>query len=534
MAPDMTARSIAVGSTSYPLVLPNIRDPRLHVAAVIITVHVLGQVGLHFRVSVPQILAAILTTAIIEIALTFRTSRAFVWPASAMLTGSGVALILRVIGTPPDQPWYTGDWWVFAGVAAFSLLTKYVIKYRGSHVFNPSNIGLVVAFLVLGSQRVEPLDFWWGPLTIWLAIAYTVIVGGGLLITRRLKLLGLAATFWLTLAVGIGLLAGSGHCMTANWAFSPVCGVDFWRVIVTSPEVLIFLFFMITDPKTTPGGRVGRIVFGFLVAVVGTLLVAPQTNEFGTKVALLSGLVAVCAFRPLLDRVLPEPKSAADELRGFATRLATGGGGAGHGAVRGAGRLALALVLVLALGVGIVAAGAPARLPVYDTATVLSSVPHQVDPATFPPITIGQDVTDWNHTIEGQGARDIVVTMAENLEIENQAVLRRDPSILGAVDHGDRLAEMQDRIASVAAAGDAVIRHYRFDSLKMALVIPFGMQTGLSLGVTGTGQVTEDTYDAAGGLVGSRTVPFERTFILRRATGDRWLNVGVRPEEQTP
>ena len=81
-----------------------------------------------------------------------------------MLTGSGVALILRVVGTPPDDPWNTYAWYVFAGVAAFSLLTKYVIKYRGTHVFNPSNIGLVVAFIVLGETRIEPLDFWWAPL----------------------------------------------------------------------------------------------------------------------------------------------------------------------------------------------------------------------------------------------------------------------------------------------------------------------------------------------------------------------------------
>ena len=109
----------------------------------------------------PQILAAILTCAILEVALTFRQSRAFVWPASAMLTGSGVALILRVVGTPPDDPWNTYAWYVFAVVAGLSLLSKYVIRYRGSHVFNPSNIGLVVAFVVLGSSRVEPLDFWW-------------------------------------------------------------------------------------------------------------------------------------------------------------------------------------------------------------------------------------------------------------------------------------------------------------------------------------------------------------------------------------
>src|SRR5262245_61387311 len=191
-------RTLTIGGTAYPLFLPSIRDPRLHVASVIITVHVLGQVGLGFWVSVPQILAAILTCAILEIAITFQQSRAFVWPASAMLTGRGVALILRVVGTPPGQPRSTYAWYVFAVVAGLSLLSKYVIKYRGSHVFNPSNIGLVVAFLVLGSSRAEPLDFWWAPLNIWMLAAYAVITIGGLLITRRLRLLGMPAPFWLT------------------------------------------------------------------------------------------------------------------------------------------------------------------------------------------------------------------------------------------------------------------------------------------------------------------------------------------------
>ena len=105
--------------------------------------------------------------------------------------------------------------------------------------------------------------------------------------------------------------------MTANWAFAPVCGADFWRVIVTSPEVLIFLFFMITDPKTVPAGAVGRIVFGVLVAVASVLLMAPQTDEFGTKVGLLAGLVVMCAIRPVLDRFLPAAHTAADDLRAF-------------------------------------------------------------------------------------------------------------------------------------------------------------------------------------------------------------------------
>ena len=230
-----------------------------------------------------------------------------------------MALILRVVGTPSDDPWNTYAWETFAIIAGLSLLTKYVIKYRGSHVFNPSNIGLVVAFLVLGMTRVEPLDFWWGPLDFWMILAYAVILTGGLLITRRVRLLEMAAAFWLTLAVGIGLLSASGHCMVANWSFTPVCGTDFWRVIMTSPEVLIFLFFMITDPKTSPTGRVGRIVFGTLVGVTCTLLMAPQVDEWSTKVGLLTGLLALT--QPRNDRELAALQSEIMGVRREIERL---------------------------------------------------------------------------------------------------------------------------------------------------------------------------------------------------------------------
>ncbi|HEU4918392.1 MAG TPA: hypothetical protein VFT20_01555 [Candidatus Limnocylindrales bacterium] len=523
----MTARTLTLGTTSYPVVLPNLRDPRLHVAAVIITVHVLGQVGLRFQVSVPQILAAILTCAILEVALTFRQSRSFVWPASAMLTGSGVALILRVVGTPTDDPWSFHAWYVFAAVAGLSLLTKYLIRYRGSHIFNPSNIGLVVAFLVLGSARAEPLDFWWAPLNVWMIAAYGVIIVGGLLITARLRLLGLAVTYWLALSVGVGLVAASGHCMTARWAFAPVCGFDFWRVIVASPEVLVFLFFMITDPKTVPVGQVGRIVFGLLVGVASTLLMAPQTDEFGTKVGLLASLAVLSVARPFIELVMPEPRTADDDIGRFARQLVVD---AGRGPGAGVARVGLVAAAVAVVGVGIVAAGSPARgLVRPEAAEILDRVPHQVDPATFPAITVGRDVADWNHEIAGPGAREIVLTLAENLELENQALLRGDESILAAVDHGDRLIEMQERLRSASATGRTVVARYTFDALELRLMAPFGKQDGLSLGVDGTGTLVEETYDAAGNLATRTERPFDLTFVMRRATGARWLNVAVLP-----
>jgi Na+-translocating ferredoxin:NAD+ oxidoreductase RnfD subunit len=523
--PTPASRHLTIRGVAYPLILPSARDPRLHVAAVIITIHVLGQVGLGFWVSVPQILAAIVTCAVLEVAITFRQSKALVWPASAMLTGSGVALILRVVGTVPGDPWSTYAWYVFAIVAGLSLLSKYVIRYRGSHVFNPSNIGLVVAFVVLGSARVEPLDFWWAPLNVWMLIAYAVIIVGGLLITRRLHLLVLAATFWVALTVGVGILAASGHCITARWAFAPVCGADFWRVIVTSPEVLIFLFFMITDPKTVPAGFVGRVVFGLLVAAASTLLLAPQTNEFGTKVGLLAGLVVVCAARPLLDRVLPQPGSPADDLRRVASSVLMGDGTTLR-LPRVAAGVALAVAAALVLGAGIVLAGTPARQVVGpDTSELLSGVPHQIDPATLPTITV--NVEAWNNETAGPIAQGILVTLAEDLELENQALLRGDPGILTAVDHGDRLREMQNRLQEARASGTTPIAHYAFDSVHVVVIEPFGVQTGGSIGLESRGTVTNETYSSSGALLDRQTSPFQLTFAVRRPTGDRWLIVAV-------
>ncbi|HEY4228489.1 MAG TPA: hypothetical protein VGM49_09125, partial [Candidatus Limnocylindrales bacterium] len=514
-----------------PVVLPNIRDPRLHVASVIITVHILGQVGLGFWVSVPQILAAILTTAVLEVAITFRQTKSFVWPASAMLTGSGVALILRAVGTPPGDHWSLFAVPLFATVAGLSLLSKYVIRYRGVHVFNPSNIGLVLAFVIIGTTRVEPLDFWWAPLNVWMIAAYVVIIGGGVLITRRLHLLPLAAAFWLALNAGVALLSASGHCIVTSWSFAPVCGFDFWRTIVASPEVMVFLFFMITDPRTIPAGRVGRVLFGVLVAAVSTLLMAPQTDEFGSKVGLLAGLMVISAVRPWLERLFPEPKSAADTFRAFADRVA-GGGRPAPGLAPRLGRVGLALVVLFAFGAGVVAAGDPARGLVVgsNSAEVLARLPAQVDPATLPPVTVGSDVVNWNSVVAQPASMQVIlVTLAQNLELESQALLRRDGSILATVDHGDRLVEMQAQLAASTASGTTTVEHYRFASVSVRLLVPFGRQVGISLGLDSTGTMVTETYDAAGALQSSSSAPFQLTFAVRQALGDRWLNVAVLP-----
>ena len=75
--------------------------------------------------------------------------------------------------------------------------------------------------------------------------------------------------------------------MTARWHLGPISGWAFWWLLVTSPEILIFLFFMITDPMTIPRGRVARVVYAVGVGLLATLLIAPQTTEYATKVAVL-------------------------------------------------------------------------------------------------------------------------------------------------------------------------------------------------------------------------------------------------------
>src|SRR5258707_7804121 len=155
-------RTVAIRGTDYPMLLPKLSDPRLHLAAVIVSLQVLGQVAFDFKLSIAQILVSLVTCAVLEVGIAAWRQHVILWPASALLTGNGVAFILRVPGT------VHGDWWslhgagIFAAAAAISLLSKYAIRVGGRHVFNPSNFGLVVVFGLLGTRVVNPQDLWWG------------------------------------------------------------------------------------------------------------------------------------------------------------------------------------------------------------------------------------------------------------------------------------------------------------------------------------------------------------------------------------
>ncbi len=443
-APGSGKPTLTIRGTEYPVLLPSIRDPRLHLAAVIISLQVLGQVAFEFRLSIAQILVSLLTCAVLEMGIAFRRQHVILWPASALLTGNGVAFILRVPGTEHGDWWSMNGWWIFAATAAVSLLSKHLIQFRGRHIFNPSNFGLVLCFLLLGPELADPLEFWWGPMSFWLALALAIIVGGGFAILRRLRLLSIAITFWVTFVASIAVLAASGHDMTARWHLGPVSDWYFWQVLAFSPEILVFLFFMITDPKTIPAGKVGRRIYAVSIGLLAALLLAPQTTEFGSKVAVLSALAIVCAARPLL------------ELLGAAVRRRGWAGGLAASRTVGAAALAGAVVFVGLL----VVAGNPARSSAEATVLPASAAGEHVDVSVQP----AQGIAPIDQRTARQIARDVVA----DLENESEALRRRDRERATAGADGARLAGLWQQIdAGDASAAD--VPHYRIERVRVTL-----------------------------------------------------------------
>ena len=418
-APGSGKPSLRIRGTSYPVLLPSLRDPRLHLAAVIISLQVLGQVAFEFRLSIAQILMSLLTCAVLEVGIAFRRQRVILWPASALLTGNGVAFILRVPGTEHGDWWSMNGWWIFAGTAAVSLLSKHLIQFRGGHVFNPSNFGLVLCFLLLGPELADPLEFWWGPMAL--------LAGARARDHRRRRLRDPAAPapaldrghFWVTFAASIAVLAASGHDMTARWHVGPVSDWEFWRVLAFSPEILVFLFFMITDPKTIPKGRSGRRVYAVSLGLLAALLIAPQTTEFGSKVALLAALALVCAARPALVLI-------GDALRGRGWSVRSGRA-AGAAALGGA----VAFVSLL------VVAGIPARSSAETT--VLPT------PAGAPPEVTVRTAAGIA-PVDTTTAERIALDLVADLENESEALRSRDRGRATAGADGARLAGLWRQI----------------------------------------------------------------------------------------
>jgi hypothetical protein len=170
----------------------------------------------------------------------------------------------------------------------------------------------------------------------WMALALANIVTGGFANLTRQRLLRGAHAIWGSFGAAAGVLALVGHDMTARWHLGPIAGVHFWWVLVSSPEVLVFLFFMITDPKTAPRGGRARVVYAVVLGLLAALLIGATRTEYAAKVALLGSLAILCAaqpfFRSLPRRRLVLAAAAAAAAYPFALVLLGNGPGAASAA----------------------------------------------------------------------------------------------------------------------------------------------------------------------------------------------------------
>jgi Na+-transporting NADH:ubiquinone oxidoreductase subunit NqrB len=255
-----------------------LRDPRLlQIAALTgILVYGVGWRGLDVE---PVFIPVILATALLTQWLCTRwTGGRKTDPRSALISALSLCLLMR--GTH-------AGWAVLAAVLAIG--SKFSLRVAGKHIFNPTN--LAVTGLMLASDQVWVSPGQWGSAPV---IALLMAGAGTMVVTRAAR----ADVTLAFLAAYAAILFGRAYWLGQPWA-TP------WNQM-QSGALVLFSFFMISDPKTTPDSRAGRILFAILVAAgagcVHFLLYRPN--------GLLWSLVAFSPLVPLIDRWLPGPRYA--------------------------------------------------------------------------------------------------------------------------------------------------------------------------------------------------------------------------------
>jgi hypothetical protein len=190
------------------------------------------------------------------------------------------------------------------------------------------------------------------------------------------------------------------------------------------------------------------VVFAGTLAVAATLLIAPQIDEFGAKVGLLSSLALWSPMRGLFERRLPADAGERNGVIGLVDRLTTAPGPTLflRGSVIGVG-----MVLV---AVAVVVVGTPARSPALAAVADVPVVDVSVDVDALPEVVVDPSVHRLQLEVDDEFIEFITVTLAENLAIEAEAMRTADGSLLGLADGGLRLDQMQARLDTAIATGE--------------------------------------------------------------------------------
>jgi len=231
-----------------------------------------GLVWLHFDVSVLQIAITLGTALLTQYAGTRLYHLPSFDPRSPLISALSLCLLLR-----------TNDLAVVALAAFIAIGSKFVIRWKNKHLFNPTNLALVV-ILASGIGWISPGQ--WGQVA-W--FGFLIACLGSLVVTRAAR----ADVTFAFLAFYVGLLAAR-----ALWLGDPLT-IPLHQL--ESGALLIFSFFMISDPKTTPDSRTGRIIYALIVALTAIYVQFGFFRPNGP----LWGLIVCAPLVPLLDHSLP-------------------------------------------------------------------------------------------------------------------------------------------------------------------------------------------------------------------------------------
>lgn len=165
-------------------------------------------------------------------------------PASAYTTGISVGILVR-------SPML----WPFALCSALAILSKYVFRFRGRHIWNPSNFGLSVLFFpaAYGLLPLAPLSVQWGN-NMWPMLVIWIV---GLYVIWKVKRFHITLTYIVVFVV-------------LSYVRSFVTGGAFLAEVapITGPMYQLFALFMITDPKTTVSSPRGEMGVTIVIAIV--------------------------------------------------------------------------------------------------------------------------------------------------------------------------------------------------------------------------------------------------------------------------
>jgi Na+-translocating ferredoxin:NAD+ oxidoreductase RnfD subunit len=248
----LSAQTISIPSSTSSAHLPPTRWRKLFslenrfVPPIFITVILLiGHFSFGILESFERTALAIATSICVELVL----GKLLVgkWPniASSYISGISVGILLR-----------SPAFWPYALCAAIAITSKYVVRVKNRHIFNPSNFAICV-ILFLAAEQVTTLSIQWGNNLGAMAVIWCL----GSAIIYRLRRFHICATYvaaFLAFAILRAWIVGDPVLSE----ISPITG----------PEYQLFIFFMITDPKTTVRPKLGQCTVVFCVAAVEMVL----------------------------------------------------------------------------------------------------------------------------------------------------------------------------------------------------------------------------------------------------------------------